>query len=70
MNTSRRLSVGAAADYVGLAQGTLNKLRLTGDGPRYLKLSPHGRVAYDTADLDAWLETKRRLSTSEVSAAA
>jgi hypothetical protein len=46
-----------------LSASTLNKLRVFGGGPKYLKL---GRtVVYDVTDLDAWLATKRRASTSD-----
>jgi predicted DNA-binding transcriptional regulator AlpA len=57
--------VAAAAAYTGLAESTLNKLRMTGGaGPRFLKLSAR-RVVYDTNDLDDWLRSKRRVSTSD-----
>ncbi|WP_245443469.1 helix-turn-helix transcriptional regulator [Rhizobium phaseoli] len=52
-----------AAKIIGLSPSTLAKLRLTGGGPRYIKL---GRsVVYDPADVEAWLITNRRLTTSE-----
>lgn len=57
------LSVEAASQHVGLSVSTLNKLRVFGGGPIFLKLGR--RVAYDLADLDAWLVTKRRRSTSD-----
>jgi predicted DNA-binding transcriptional regulator AlpA len=69
MTNSQRISVGAAASYTGLAESTLNKLRMTGGGPRFLKISAR-RVAYDTTDLDEWLATKRRRSTSDQGEAA
>lgn len=56
------LPVSDAAQYLGLSASTLNKLRLTGDGPPYYKLSR--RVVYRQSDLDAWLESHRRYSTS------
>jgi predicted DNA-binding transcriptional regulator AlpA len=62
--TPSRLPVEAAATYTGLSASTLNKLRVFGGGPAYLKLGR--RVAYSIADLDAWLASKRRHSTSEV----
>lgn len=58
-----RLAVEAAARHLGLSASTLNKLRVFGGGPVFLKLGR--RVAYDIADLDQWLETKRRRSTSD-----
>lgn len=59
-----RLTVKAAAPYLGLSTSTLNKWRVTGLGPAYLKLGPR-RVVYDRADLDAWLAASRRRSTSD-----
>jgi predicted DNA-binding transcriptional regulator AlpA len=58
-----RFPVAAAANYTGLSVSTLNKLRVFGGGPPYLKLGR--RVAYDQKDLDGWLASKRRQSTSE-----
>jgi predicted DNA-binding transcriptional regulator AlpA len=60
---SSRLPVNAAATHTGLSVSTLNKLRVFGGGPVFLKLGR--RVAYDLADLDAWLASKRRRSTSD-----
>lgn len=52
-----------AAEYIGLAKSTLEKLRLTGCGPMFSKL---GRtVVYDVTDLDAWVASRRRESTSD-----
>jgi predicted DNA-binding transcriptional regulator AlpA len=51
-----------AAKYVGLAVSTLAKLRVSGYGPKYSKL---GRaVVYSYAELDAWLNSLQRSSTS------
>ena len=58
-----RLRVSDAARYCGISISLLNKLRMTGGGPRFIKIS--NIVCYDPADLDAWLDTHRRLSTSE-----
>jgi predicted DNA-binding transcriptional regulator AlpA len=59
----RKLRTADAATYCGLSASTLNKLRVFGGGPKYLKL---GRtVCYDVLDLDSWLTTKRRASTSD-----
>lgn len=57
------LCVQAASERVGLSVSTLNKLRVFGGGPVFLKLGR--RVAYDVSDLDAWLDSKRRRSTSD-----
>jgi predicted DNA-binding transcriptional regulator AlpA len=61
-----RLNVKEAAAYIGLSTSTMNKLRVYGTGPVYLKICR--RVAYDTADLDEWLTAQRRSSTSDRSA--
>ncbi len=64
----RRLRTAEAAAYCGCSKSTLEKLRCTGGGPAFIKL---GRtVVYDTADLDAWLMSGRRLSTSDSGEAA
>lgn len=59
----RTLSAGEAADALGLAPGTLAKLRLSGLGPVYLKLGR--RVRYRAADLEAYMQARLRRSTSE-----
>jgi excisionase family DNA binding protein len=60
------LDTHEAARRTGLASSTLRKLRLTGEGPQFMKL---GRaVRYREADLDAWLDERTVLSTSEISA--
>jgi len=57
------LNTAQAAFYIGLSRRTLEKMRLTGDGPRFRK---HGRyVRYHINDLDAWSEAERRSSTSD-----
>lgn len=57
------MPVQAAAAHLGLSASTLNKLRVFGGGPVFLKLGR--RVVYDPADLDTWLASKRRTSTSD-----
>jgi predicted DNA-binding transcriptional regulator AlpA len=61
--TKRLLTVGEAATYVSLSASTLNRLRVSGGGPRYAKLA--GKVLYDVRDLDQWIEDSKRGSTSE-----
>lgn len=64
---SRVLSPEGTAAYTGLSKITLAKLRGSGEGPPFYKLTvgKYGRVGYRISDLDAWLETRRRQSTSE-----
>lgn len=52
-----------AARYVRLGKPTLERFRISGEGPRYAKLG--GAVRYRRADLDAWLESRLTRSTSE-----
>lgn len=58
----------AAAHYVALAESTLQKKRLTGDGPAFVKVGPRA-VAYRKADLDSWLAARVCRSTSDASQA-
>jgi predicted DNA-binding transcriptional regulator AlpA len=59
----RKLNTHAAAAYSGLARSTLEKLRVFGGGPNYIKIGR--RVVYDLADLEQWLANHRRKSTSD-----
>lgn len=53
----------AAAEYAGTSASTLAKRRMTGLPPAYSKVG--SRVIYDQADLDEWIRSERRLSTSD-----
>jgi excisionase family DNA binding protein len=59
----RLLNVQEAARLLGLSASTLNKLRLSGNGPLYRKLGR--RVLYDPRDLEAWSAERRRSHTSD-----
>lgn len=63
-----KLDTEKAARYCGVGKSTLEKMRLTGGGPTYLK--PTRTVVYQVSDLDAWLNSRRRRSTSEQGMAA
>ncbi len=52
-----------AAEYVRLGKPTLERFRISGDGPAYVKLG--GAVRYRRSDLDDWLESCVTRSTSE-----
>ena len=63
-----KLRTKQAAEYCGSTESTFNKLRVSGNGPIYISL---GRVVvYDPDDLDAWLASRRRRSTSDIGAEA
>jgi predicted DNA-binding transcriptional regulator AlpA len=52
-----------AAAILAISVRTLERIRVTGSGPRYIKVS-HS-VRYREADLEAWLAAQSRASTSE-----
>ena len=57
------LNSRAAAEHLGLSTRTLDRFRVSGDGPVFLKFG--GRVRYLREDLDAWARSRRRKSTSD-----
>ena len=69
MVSKRILRTPEAATYLGLAVSTMEKKRLDGTGPTYVRLGGRA-VGYDKADLDAWLDSQRRGSTSDSGAPA
>lgn len=57
------VTTAGAARLCGLSPRTLEKLRLAGGGPPFVKL---GRaVRYDANDLRDWIDNNRRRSTSD-----
>lgn len=61
------LNTEDVARQTGLAVSTLEKLRLTGNGPRFVKL---GRaVRYRPEDIENWIASRIVSSTSESVAA-
>jgi hypothetical protein len=52
-----------AAKALRLSERTLERMRLTGLGPVYVKAGR--RVLYRQADLEAWVASQVRASTSE-----
>jgi predicted DNA-binding transcriptional regulator AlpA len=64
----KMLGTPDAAAYCGSSVSSFTKFRLYGDGPVYVKIGR--RVVYDPADLDRWLASHRRHSTSDVTEAA
>jgi excisionase family DNA binding protein len=52
-----------AAEYLRSSASTLAKKRLNGDGPAFVRI---GRaIRYRRSDLDAWMSSSIRTSTSE-----
>jgi predicted DNA-binding transcriptional regulator AlpA len=65
----RILRTRHAAPYVGLAESTLEKMRVVGNGPPFVRLGARA-VGYRPEDLDLWLERRQVSNTSaSVSAA-
>lgn len=62
-DASALFTTDEAAAYLRIAASTLEKRRVTGDGPAYRKLGR--RVLYRRADLDTWIDQRLRRSTSE-----
>jgi len=62
-NGSKYLSTREAAAWLGLSPRTLDRYRVSGDGPAFHRFG--GRVRYLAADLDGWASARRRLSTSD-----
>jgi predicted DNA-binding transcriptional regulator AlpA len=60
----RVLRVKEAAAYTGLSESTLAKRRFYGFPPEYLSLGGRA-VGYGIDQLDAWLDSCRRQSTSQ-----
>jgi excisionase family DNA binding protein len=57
------LNTRETAEYLRLSKPTLERFRISGEGPSFCKLG--GAVRYRKDDLDAWLESRRVRSTSE-----
>lgn len=58
-----KLDERSAAERMGIRGKTLANWRSLGGGPPFYKVG--GRIVYDHAEIDAWLATKRRVSTSD-----
>jgi hypothetical protein len=61
------LTTAEAAAFVRLSPRTLERLRVQGTGPRFIKAGKgkRARVLYKAADLQEWLEETTFRSTSE-----
>ncbi len=63
MNDDPLLTPHDAARFLALSKSWLAKLRMTGDGPAYVKLGR--QVRYRLSDLQAWTEKAVCQSTSD-----
>jgi predicted DNA-binding transcriptional regulator AlpA len=58
------LDVAETAKRLGVSSSFMNKARLTGEGPPYLKIGRRA-VRYDWARVLAWASEQSRRSTSD-----
>jgi predicted DNA-binding transcriptional regulator AlpA len=58
------LTEADAAAYLSLTRRALQAWRYQGRGPRYVKISARA-VRYRPEDLESWIETRLRSSTSD-----
>jgi hypothetical protein len=66
MAPKRFLTTSEVTDAYSVPVKSLETMRTRGGGPVYSK--PYGRVLYDRADVEAWLEAGKRQSTSDTAA--
>lgn len=59
------LKPAAVADQLGVTTKTLARWRVSGKGPRFVKMKSGG-IRYDQADIDAEIAAQLRCSTSDV----
>jgi predicted DNA-binding transcriptional regulator AlpA len=57
------LNTKEAAQYIGLSKSSLDKLRIYGGGPLFIKVG--ARIVYDRTDIDSWLASKKIANTSQ-----
>jgi hypothetical protein len=62
----RYVDTQGAAQHTGLSESFLEKERVSGRGPLFIKAGK--AVRYDVRDLDAWLAECKLRSTSEYAA--
>jgi hypothetical protein len=58
-----------AAELLRVTERTLERLRISGTGPKFMRLGKTKAIRYRPADLESWLATKIVTSTSEESVA-
>jgi predicted DNA-binding transcriptional regulator AlpA len=60
----RLLNQDELCQYLGMSRAWAERARLTGDGPPY-RVVGRRAIRYPADELLAWLETRRRRSTSD-----
>ena len=62
-NASSYMSTREAAAFLGLSPRTLDRYRVSGEGPVFHKFG--SSVRYGRTDLESWAQARRRSSTSD-----
>lgn len=62
--SNQLLTPAAAGAQLGLTAAALARLRYTGGGPAFIKLTAKA-VRYQQSDLDAWIAGKKRANTRD-----
>lgn len=65
-NTPHYMNEKSASDFCNLSEKTLQRYRVHGGGPTYIKCG--ARILYNRDDIISWLESKKVSSTSEYGA--
>jgi predicted DNA-binding transcriptional regulator AlpA len=64
MNTDTLLTVEDAAAHLKISKHTLNRWRVTGEGPPFIKYGPR-LVRYLVTTLDVWAQERMFANTSQ-----
>jgi predicted DNA-binding transcriptional regulator AlpA len=59
----RLMTVVETAAYLRVSKSYLDKARLSGDGPRFIKIGR--KIVYRVIDVDDWLQQRQFHSTSQ-----
>jgi predicted DNA-binding transcriptional regulator AlpA len=62
---SSLLTTAAMCEWIGIAPATAASWRVYGRGPKHVKVG--ARVFYDSRDVEEWIESNKRTSTSAAS---
>jgi excisionase family DNA binding protein len=62
------LTQSEAAELLRLSQRTLERLRISGTGPKFVRIGKTKAVRYRPTDVEDWLAAKLVSSTSEEAA--
>lgn len=64
--SDRYLEAWQLAELLKISQSNLAKYRLYGGGPVFIKIGKH--IRYDRADVEAWIASQKRRTTSDTAA--